>query len=100
MAGSHLNIGVIHAKMGDFEKAPFHYRRAQEVFIAVHGHDHPDVASSKQNIGLLFKQTNRKEEAKHLFLEAAAIRRTCADVTTRRQRSQKDWQRNVSRTNK
>ena len=37
--------------------------------------DPADVASSKENIGLLFKQTNRKEEAKHLFLEAAAIRR-------------------------
>ena len=62
--------------------------------------DVASISSSKENIGLLFKQTNRKEEAKHLFLEAAAIRRTCADVTTRRQRSQKDWQWNVSRTNK
>ena len=34
-----------------------------------------DVASSKENIGLLFKATNKKEEAKNLFLEAAAIRR-------------------------
>ena len=32
------------------------------------------MAKGKGSIGLLFKQTNRKEEAKHLFLEAAAIR--------------------------
>ena len=33
------------------------------------------MAKGKGSIGLLFKQTNRKEEAKHLFLEAEAIRR-------------------------
>ena len=33
------------------------------------------MAKSKENMGLLFKPTKRKEEAKHLFLEAAAIRR-------------------------
>ena len=59
-----------------------------------------DMAKGKGSIGLLFNKIKRKAETKHLFLEAAAIRRTCADVTTRRERSLKDWQRNVSTTNK
>ena len=61
------------------------------------------MAKGKGSIGLLFNKIKRKAETKHLFLEAAAIRRTCADVTTRRERSLKDcadWQRNVSTTNK
>ena len=34
-----------------------------------------DMAKGKGSIGLLFNKINRKEETKHLFLEAAAIRR-------------------------
>ena len=52
MATSHLNIGVVHYNLGDFEKALFHYGKAQEVFVAVHGHDHLDVATSYNNIGV------------------------------------------------
>ena len=33
------------------------------------------MAKGKGSIGLLFNKINRKEETKHLFLEAAAIRR-------------------------
>ena len=35
------------------------------------------MAKGKGSIGLLFNKINGKEETKHLFLEAAAIRRTC-----------------------
>ena len=60
---------------GKYEEALVQHEKCKEVFVAVHGRDHLDVAASKLNIGLLFKKINRKEEAKQLFLEAAAIRR-------------------------
>jgi hypothetical protein len=41
----------------------------------VYGHAHPDVALTKQNIGLVFRSTNRKQEAKEMFKQAADIRR-------------------------
>ena len=39
------------------------------------GSDHPDVAVSKVNIGLVFKDMGKKSEAKQMFTEAAGIRR-------------------------
>ena len=41
-----------------------------------------DMAKGKGSIGLLFNKIKRKEETKHLFLEAAAIRRTCDEWRT------------------
>ena len=39
------------------------------------GHEHPDVADSKENIGLVFKKMTKKSEARQMFTEAAGIRR-------------------------
>ena len=43
-----------------------------------------DMAKGKGSIGLLFNKINRKEETKHLFLEAAAIRRRCIEKEVRK----------------
>ena len=50
-------------------------QKSLSIMLTTHGDMHPDVANSTQNTGLLFMATNKKEEAKNLFLEAAAIRR-------------------------
>ena len=39
------------------------------------GSDHPDVANSKENIGLVFQKMTKKSEARQMFTEAAGIRR-------------------------
>ncbi len=39
------------------------------------GDNHPDVAASKGNIGLVFKAMGKKSEAKQMFTEAAGIHR-------------------------
>ena len=66
--------------------------------------DPVDVASSKENIGLLFKQKQEERRGQVPVSGAAAIHdqfvANFSDLTTRRERSQKDWQRNVSTTNK
>ena len=36
--------------------------------------DHPDVATSFYNIGLVFKKMTKKSEARQMFTEAARIR--------------------------
>ena len=43
--------------------------------LAVHSQDHPDVASTCENIGLVLKQQGKVEKAKDKFQEAADIRR-------------------------
>ena len=70
---SHLNISTVHGKLGDLEKALFHFLKAQEVYVAVHGHDHPSVADSKYNMALLHKRRNETERARQLFLECEQI---------------------------
>ena len=39
------------------------------------GDSHPDVAASKENIGLVFKAMGKKSEAKQMFTEAAGVHR-------------------------
>ena len=43
--------------------------------LQVGGQDSPDVADSKENIGLVFKKMTKKSEARQMFTEAAGIRR-------------------------
>ena len=54
------------------QNTSFHDR---ERLLAVHRQDHPDVASTCENIGLVLKQQGKVEKAKDKFQEAADIRR-------------------------
>ena len=52
-----------------------YYQKALEIDIKVSDQEHPDVAASKESIGLVFKAMGKKSEAKKMFTEAARIRR-------------------------
>ena len=43
-------MGIMYSKQGNYEKALFHYGRAQEVFVAILGHDCPDTADTYYNM--------------------------------------------------
>ena len=75
MAASYNNMANVYDSQGKYDEALEYHQKSLSILLTIHGDMHPDVASSKDNIGLLFKATNKKEEAKNLFLEAAAIRR-------------------------
>ena len=51
------------------------YQKCLDIETRVVGHEHPDVASSKHNLGLVHKEMGKLSEAKQLFTEAAEIRR-------------------------
>jgi len=44
-----------------------------EIRIQVYGHDHPDVASSKFNMGMVYEKSNDMDMAHELFLESQQI---------------------------
>ena len=65
----------MYEKKGDLENALVQHQKALEIRTRVFGSDHPDVAASKENIGLVFEAMGKKSEAKQMFTEAAGIRR-------------------------
>ena len=73
MADTYNNIGVVYEEKGDLENALLQYQRALEVFLAVYGQEHLDVASSKYNIAGLKEAQGELEEARSLFLECEQI---------------------------
>ena len=75
MASSFINIGAVYAGKGDLENVLCQFQKALEIQTRVFGSDHPDVADSKENIGLVFQKMTKKSEARQMFTEAAGIRR-------------------------
>ena len=55
MATSFNNIGEVYRKKGDLENALVQHQKALKIRTRVFGSEHPDVAASKENIGLVFK---------------------------------------------
>ena len=67
--------GRVLDSMGKFEEALVQYQKALDIRVSALGRDHPLVADTKENIGLVLKTTDKASEAKALFEEAASIRR-------------------------
>jgi Tfp pilus assembly protein PilF len=65
----------VYAGKGDLENALVQFQKALEIQTRVFGSDHPHVADSKENIGLVFQNMTKKSEARQMFTEAAGIRR-------------------------
>ena len=59
--------------MEKYEEALVEHHKALEVFLAVHGQEHPLVATSKYNIAGLKEAQGELEEARSLFLECEQI---------------------------
>ena len=51
------------------------YEKDLEIAVRLVGQDHPFVADTKSNIGLVYEKTGQKSEAKTVFTEATEIRR-------------------------
>ena len=45
-----------------------------QIYIKISGHDHPDVATTKENIGIVYERQGQYEESVHLLEEARNIR--------------------------
>ena len=59
MAALYDNIGSVYSKKGDLETALLQHQRALEVFLAVYGQEHPSVAASCSNIGVVYDRQGR-----------------------------------------
>jgi len=66
----------VYIAQGKHEEALLQHQQSLEVSIRMYGHVHPDVAWAKHNIGFALKHMGKKEEAKDMFTQAAAARRT------------------------
>ena len=51
MAISYNNIGGVHDKKGEYDKALEHYQKALAIQLKQLGPEHPSVATSYNNIG-------------------------------------------------
>ena len=63
VADTNKNIGVVHWNLADYEKALFHYGKAQEVFVALYGYEHLNVASTYCNMANVFEEQGQYEKA-------------------------------------
>ena len=63
MAMSYANIGSVYDSQGKYEEALVQHQKALQVFLAVYGQEHPNVADSYQNIGMLYQQQGNESAA-------------------------------------
>ena len=68
------SIGNVCDSQGKYEEALEYYQKDLDITARLVG-DHPSVADSKENIGLVFQKMTKKSEARQMFTEAAGIRR-------------------------
>jgi hypothetical protein len=69
---THLGLGNVREAQGDYEKAPFHHSKDQEVYVAVYCDGHPLVADTQANMGVVYEKGN-VAKAKEVFSEAHMI---------------------------
>ena len=58
-----MGIGNVLRSMGKHEEALVEHHKALEVFLAVHGQEHPSVAATYNNMGVVYEKQGRYEEA-------------------------------------
>jgi len=69
-----MQLGGSLKEAGDYEGALKEYEEAQKVFVALYGYEHPDVANTLQNTGIVYHKQGKIAEAKELFARAYKIR--------------------------
>ena len=74
MATSYNNLGVVHDKLGDFEKAKEYHQLALNITQKKLGAENVQVATSHNNLGLVHQKLGDFEKAKEYHQLALSIR--------------------------
>ena len=73
MAASYNNLGLVHNKLGDFEKAKEYHELSLSIIQKKLGPENVQVAASYNNLGLVHKQLGGFEKAKEYHEFALSI---------------------------
>ena len=70
---SRIGIGNVLYRMGKHEEALVQYQKALEVFLAVYGQEHPDVAGCYQNLAATYQRQGNEAKATEMCTKAYRI---------------------------
>jgi serine/threonine-protein kinase len=70
-----INLGNLHYDLGDYIAAGVHHRRAYVLVRDSLGAEHPLVAASVGNLGLVMHRLGHDEDARTMLEEAIALKR-------------------------
>ena len=73
MAASYNNLGLVHNKLGDFEKAKEYHELALSITQKKLGPENVEVAASYNNLGLVHNKLGDFEKAKEYHELALSI---------------------------
>ena len=73
VAASFINIGAVYAGKGDLENALVQYQKGLEIQTRVFGSDHPDVATSYQNLAVVYQRQGNHVQTKEMATKAHHI---------------------------
>jgi tetratricopeptide (TPR) repeat protein len=73
VAASFINIGAVYAGKGDLENALVQYQKGLEIQTRVFGSDHPDVATSYQNLAVVYRSQKNHVQTKEMATKAYHI---------------------------
>lgn len=82
MAKNVSELGVIAARTGAYERADSLFREALSMRRALHGPDHPEVATALHALGLLHVVTGNLGDAEQMLRRSLEIRRNHVDDDT------------------
>ena len=74
MATSYNNLGVVHEKLGDFEKAKEYHQLALSITQKKRGPENVQAATSYNNLGYVHEQLGYFEKAKEYHELALSIK--------------------------
>ena len=67
-------MGAVLDSQGKFPEALEVHNKALAIYLKIHGHMHPDVASTQDNIGLVLMQQGKFPEALEMHNKALKTR--------------------------
>ncbi|MGH2031983.1 tetratricopeptide repeat protein, partial [Acinetobacter baumannii] len=67
------NIGVVHVKQGEYDRALEGFRKALEIRRAVYGERHPEVGTCYNNIGAVHDSQGEYARALECYRKALEI---------------------------
>ena len=77
VAKSYGNIGNVLDDMGKPEEALVHMQKGLEIQLKLLGSDHPDVAASIKNIGIVYHNKGDRAAATEMYTKAYHIFLKC-----------------------